>query len=186
MINGVWFLVIWKQFTSGIESKFHTNIYNYRDLFGVLILFYISIYSFFSTSLRDCLLRTEMLGPLIKKSEDKMYEMYVKYCLNKTLSEHIVKEHFDYFEMIRVKLSHALTVWQSILLMHAVKLSIFSFIQSIFPHNQLQDLLIKPVQRIMKYELLLRDMLKHSERAELVDEISDLQEAIRIINVNYF
>lgn len=37
--------------------------------------------------------------------------------------------------------------------------------------KQLCDLLIKPIQRIMKYELLLRDIYKHSERAGLVQEL---------------
>ena len=56
--------------------------------------------------------------------------MYVKYCENKPKSEYIVGEYLDtFFEEIRQKLGHRLT---------------------------LPDLLIKPVQRIMKYQLLLR------------------------------
>lgn len=35
----------------------------------------------------------------------------------------------------------------------------------------------------MKYELLLRDILKHSERGGLVQEIPDLQEAIYVMKV---
>lgn len=49
---------------------------------------------------------------------------------------------------------------------------------------QLCDLLIKPVQRIMKYELLLRDYLKHTERAGLVNEIPNIQEAINVMKVS--
>ena len=55
--------------------------------------------------------------------------MYVKYCENKPKSEYIVTEYFDYFEELRFKLGHKL---------------------------QIQDILIKPIQRIMKYQLLLR------------------------------
>lgn len=56
--------------------------------------------------------------------------MYVKYCENKPKSEYIVSEFLDtYFEEIRQKLGHRLT---------------------------LPDLLIKPVQRIMRYQLLLK------------------------------
>ena len=31
---------------------------------------------------------------------------------------------------------------------------------------QISDLLIKPVQRIMKYQLLLKDILKHTEKCQ--------------------
>lgn len=50
---------------------------------------------------------------------------------------------------------------------------------------QLCDLLIKPVQRIMKYELMLRDILKHSERAGLVQEVPHLHDAIYVMKVKY-
>lgn len=49
---------------------------------------------------------------------------------------------------------------------------------------QLCDLLIKPIQRIMKYELLLRDIYKHTERAGLVQEIPNLQDAIYVMKVS--
>lgn len=55
--------------------------------------------------------------------------MYVKYCENKPKSDYIVAEYLDeFFEDLRQKLGHRL---------------------------QLPDLLIKPVQRITKYKLLL-------------------------------
>jgi len=47
----------------------------------------------------------------------------------------------------------------------------------------LNDLLIKPVQRIMKYQLLLRDIYKYTERAQLTDEIEGLRQATRIMQV---
>lgn len=36
--------------------------------------------------------------------------MYVVYCQNKPVSEHIVAEHLGYFEEIRLKLKHKLCV----------------------------------------------------------------------------
>lgn len=36
--------------------------------------------------------------------------MYVIYCQNKPVSEHIVAEHLGYFEEIRLKLKHKLVV----------------------------------------------------------------------------
>lgn len=49
--------------------------------------------------------------------------------------------------------------------------------------EKLCDLLITPVQRIMKYELMLRDILKYSERAGLIQEVPYLQDAIYIMRV---
>lgn len=48
---------------------------------------------------------------------------------------------------------------------------------------QLSDILIKPVQRIMKYQLLLRDMFKYTERARLADEMEALRQAMHVMQV---
>lgn len=48
---------------------------------------------------------------------------------------------------------------------------------------QLPDLLIKPVQRIMKYQLLLKDILRYTERAQLNRERLDLMKAVEIMLV---
>uniref|UniRef100_T1KVW8 DH domain-containing protein n=1 Tax=Tetranychus urticae TaxID=32264 RepID=T1KVW8_TETUR len=48
---------------------------------------------------------------------------------------------------------------------------------------QLPDLLIKPVQRIMKYQLLLNDILKHTEKAALINELDNLRRAVQIMHV---
>lgn len=48
---------------------------------------------------------------------------------------------------------------------------------------QLPDLLIKPVQRIMKYQLLLKDALRYTERANLQRERADLLKAVEIMLV---
>lgn len=45
------------------------------------------------------------------------------------------------------------------------------------------DLLIKPVQRIMKYQLLLKDILKYTEKANLKQECDDLMKAVYIMYV---
>lgn len=49
---------------------------------------------------------------------------------------------------------------------------------------QINDLLIKPVQRLMKYELILKDILKHTDRAGLLQECKSLQDAINVLNVS--
>ncbi|KAG9277206.1 rho guanine nucleotide exchange factor 25 isoform X1 [Astyanax mexicanus] len=89
---------------------------------------------YFLGELKKCVSNPEQLGQLFIKHERRL-QMYVVYCQNKPKSECIVSEYIDtYFEEIRQQLGHRL---------------------------QLNDLLIKPVQRIMKYQLLLKDFLKH-------------------------
>lgn len=93
---------------------------------------------------------------LFNKYERRLH-MYVVYCQNKSKSEHIVSEYLDtYFEHLRQRLGHKLT---------------------------LPDLLIKPVQRIMKYQLLLSDILKQTELAGLNEQIDYLNKAVQIMHV---
>ena len=82
--------------------------------------------------------------------------MYVVYCQNKPKSEFIVSEYVDsYFEEIRLKLGEKL---------------------------KLPDMLIKPVQRVMRYQLMLKDIMKYTERAGLGDKsVADLQKALNCI-----
>uniref|UniRef100_A0A8C0FYF1 Trio Rho guanine nucleotide exchange factor n=1 Tax=Bubo bubo TaxID=30461 RepID=A0A8C0FYF1_BUBBB len=75
------------------------------------------------------------------------------YCQNKPKSEHIVSEYIDtFFEDLKQRLGHRL---------------------------QLTDLLIKPVQRIMKYQLLLKDFLKYSKKANL--DTTELERAVEVM-----
>ncbi|MGH0180483.1 UNVERIFIED_CONTAM: hypothetical protein FKN15_017640 [Acipenser sinensis] len=84
---------------------------------------------YFLGELEKCMEEPERLAELFIKHERRLH-MYVIYCQNKPKSEHIVSEYIEtYFEELRQQLGHRL---------------------------QLNDLLIKPVQRIMKYQLLLK------------------------------
>uniref|UniRef100_A0A8C1K1K3 Rho guanine nucleotide exchange factor (GEF) 25b n=1 Tax=Cyprinus carpio TaxID=7962 RepID=A0A8C1K1K3_CYPCA len=84
---------------------------------------------YFLGELEKCVCEPELLAQLFIKHERRL-NMYVVYCQNKPKSEHIVSEYIEtYFEELRQQLGHRL---------------------------QLNDLLIKPVQRIMKYQLLLK------------------------------
>ncbi|XP_076272417.1 trio Rho guanine nucleotide exchange factor isoform X4 [Rhynchophorus ferrugineus] len=108
----------------------------------------------FLRQLKTAIENPEELAQLFKKYEMKL-RMYEVYCKNKPISEYIVAEHLDtYFEELRVKLGHKL---------------------------QICDLLIKPVQRIMKYQLMLRDILKYTERAGITKEIESLRAAYSIM-----
>ncbi|KAM8830772.1 LOW QUALITY PROTEIN: rho guanine nucleotide exchange factor 25 [Synchiropus picturatus] len=93
---------------------------------------------YFLAELEKSLAEPERLAQLFIKHERRLH-MYVVYCQNKPKSEHVVSEYIEtYFEELRQLLGHRL---------------------------QLSDLLIKPVQRIMKYQLLLKDFLKYSTKA---------------------
>lgn len=69
--------------------------------------------------------------------KENRFQMYVKYCENKPKSEFIVSEYDTYFDELRIKLNQKLNI---------------------------QDLLIKPVQRIMKYQLMLKEIKKYMEK----------------------
>ncbi|XP_070163536.1 triple functional domain protein isoform X4 [Polyergus mexicanus] len=127
-----------------------------KMVFGNLEAIYEWHRDFFLKALERCLERPEELGPLFKRYERKLH-MYVVYCQNKPVSEYIVSEYIDtYFEELRQKLGHRL---------------------------QLCDLLIKPVQRITKYQLLLREALRLTERTQRLSEIEGLRAAAHVMRV---
>ncbi|XP_013406610.1 kalirin isoform X8 [Lingula anatina] len=108
----------------------------------------------FSKELEKCADEPDRIALNFIRYERRLY-MYVKYCENKPKSDFIVAEFLDtYFEELRQKLGHRLT---------------------------LPDLLIKPVQRIMKYQLLLKDIMKHTQKAGL--DTKDLERALEVMRV---
>ncbi|XP_043215264.1 kalirin-like isoform X2 [Amphibalanus amphitrite] len=110
----------------------------------------------FLKALERCIDNPAELGPLFKRYERKLH-MYVVYCENKPKSEYIVSEHIDtYFEELRKLLNHK---------------------------HQLTDLLIQPIQRIMRYQLLLNQILRHTEVAGLTDEVEALRKAVNVMIV---
>uniref|UniRef100_A0A8C1MAY1 non-specific serine/threonine protein kinase n=1 Tax=Cyprinus carpio TaxID=7962 RepID=A0A8C1MAY1_CYPCA len=109
---------------------------------------------FFLSELEKCLEDQDRLAPLFIRQERRLH-MYIVYCQNKPKSEHIVSEYIDtYFEDLKQRLGHRL---------------------------QITDLLIKPVQRIMKYQLLLKDFLKISKKAGL--DTVELEKAVEVMCV---
>ncbi|XP_056606995.1 rho guanine nucleotide exchange factor 25 [Triplophysa dalaica] len=107
---------------------------------------------YFLGELEKCVCQPDLLAQLFIKHERRL-NMYVIYCQNKPKSEHIVSEYIEtYFEEMRQQLGHRL---------------------------QLNDLLIKPVQRIMKYQLLLKDFLKYYTKAGRRTE--ELERAVEVM-----
>lgn len=90
--------------------------------------------------------------------------MYIVYCQNKPKSEHIVSEYIDtYFEVRLFKIFSYYSYRMFSALVHVNTsgvIHVFTFHQDLkqrLGHRlQITDLLIKPVQRIMKYQLLLK------------------------------
>ena len=76
------------------------------------------------------------LAALLRHSEFKLKSKYGKYCVNTPTSQRVLAEEKEYFNMIHEK--------------HHLKKSI-------------EDFLIAPVQRIMRYQLLLRALVKECE-----------------------
>lgn len=91
-----------KQFMNGTESKQIIKQY-------LLQINTINVLSVFLKTLYNCIQNPSELGMIIKRSERKLH-MYVVYCQNKPVSEHIVSEHLAYFDEIRQKLKHKLLV----------------------------------------------------------------------------
>ncbi|KRX93395.1 Triple functional domain protein [Trichinella pseudospiralis] len=107
----------------------------------------------FSKEIEKCLEDYEAAGRAFVKYERRLH-MYVVYCQNKPKSEFLVSEYESFFNDIKQKLGHRLT---------------------------LTDLLIKPVQRIMKYQLLLKDVVKYTARAN--EDTTVLNKALQVMLV---
>uniref|UniRef100_A0A671TIN1 Rho guanine nucleotide exchange factor 25 n=1 Tax=Sparus aurata TaxID=8175 RepID=A0A671TIN1_SPAAU len=123
-----------------------------RIVFGNIHQIYDWHKDYFLGELEKCVGDPDSLAELFIKHERRLH-MYVVYCQNKPKSEHIVSEYIEtYFEDLRQQLGHRL---------------------------QLNDLLIKPVQRIMKYQLLLKDFLKYYSKAGR--DVEELQKAVEVM-----
>ncbi|KAM9800449.1 rho guanine nucleotide exchange factor 25 isoform X1 [Syngnathus typhle] len=122
-----------------------------RIVFGNIHQIYDWHKSYFLGELEKCVADPDTLAQLFIKHERRLH-MYVVYCQNKPKSEHVVSEYIEtFFEDLRQQLGHRL---------------------------QLNDLLIKPVQRIMKYQLLLKDFLKYYSKAGR--DVEQLQRAVEV------
>ncbi|XP_034294781.1 probable guanine nucleotide exchange factor MCF2L2 isoform X1 [Pantherophis guttatus] len=101
----------------------------------------------FLKELENCIEKPELLGRcFLKRKED--LQIYEKYCQNKPKSEALWRQCGDslFFQECQRKLDH--------------KLSLDAY-------------LLKPVQRITKYQLLLKEMLKCSKNSEGTAELEE-------------
>uniref|UniRef100_A0A8B9HTA5 Kalirin RhoGEF kinase n=1 Tax=Astyanax mexicanus TaxID=7994 RepID=A0A8B9HTA5_ASTMX len=98
---------------------------------------------FFMGELEKCLQDHDKLAELFIKHERRLH-MYVIYCQNKPHSEFIVAEYEAFFEEIKQEVNSRMSI---------------------------SDYLIKPIQRITKYQLLLKvtDTKQHTAKNKAVD-----------------
>uniref|UniRef100_A0A8B9JQ19 non-specific serine/threonine protein kinase n=1 Tax=Astyanax mexicanus TaxID=7994 RepID=A0A8B9JQ19_ASTMX len=154
--NRVFVLLIYQGYMSRMKEEGVPDDMKGKDkiVFGNIHQIFDWHKDFFLSELEKCLEDPDRLAPLFIKQERRLH-MYIVYCQNKPKSEHIVSEYIDtYFEDLKQRLGHRL---------------------------QITDLLIKPVQRIMKYQLLLKDFLKFSKKAGV--DTTELEKAVEVMCV---
>ncbi|KAK2506146.1 hypothetical protein MC885_005562, partial [Smutsia gigantea] len=125
-----------------------------RDvLFGNMAEIYEFHNKIFLSSLENCIGAPERVGPCFLERKDD-FQMYARYCQNKPRSEAIWKKFSEcaFFQECRRKLKHRL---------------------------DLDTYLLKPVQRITKYQLLLKELLKYSKDCKGYDELKKAFDTMR-------
>lgn len=146
--------IVVEGFMKSIEEKGVPDDMKGKDkiVFGNIHQIYDWHKDFFVGELEKCLEDHEKLPGLFSKHERRLH-MYVVYCQNKPKSEYIVAEYDSYFEEIQQDINSRLTI---------------------------SDFLIKPIQRITKYQLLLKDFLKYSVKAGL--DCQDIEKAVDLMS----
>ncbi|XP_061642801.1 kalirin-like isoform X2 [Phyllopteryx taeniolatus] len=108
---------------------------------------------FFLVELERCIQNHDLLADLFIRHERRLH-MYVVYCQNKPRSEYIVIEYESFFEEIQHEISCRMSI---------------------------SDYLIKPIQRITKYQLLLKDFLKYTAKAGL--DCEEIDKALELMSL---
>ncbi|KAI4883426.1 hypothetical protein NFI96_030946 [Prochilodus magdalenae] len=114
-------------------------------LFGNLPEIYKFHSRIFVQDLESCLENPERVGARFLERKEN-FQVYERYCQNKPRSEALWRQYSDslFFQQCQRKLEH--------------KLGLDSY-------------LLKPVQRLTKYQLLLKELLKHSADSPYVSEL---------------
>ncbi|XP_019132304.1 guanine nucleotide exchange factor DBS isoform X2 [Larimichthys crocea] len=136
------------------------SLENKRDvLFGNMPEIYEFHNRTFLRELENCAEKPELVGTCFLKRKEEL-QVYEKYCQNKPRSEVLWRQCGDslFFQECQKKLDH--------------KLSLDAY-------------LLKPVQRITKYQLMLKEMLKCSKgegTAELEEALATMLDIIKSVN----
>uniref|UniRef100_A0A8C2CAK1 MCF.2 cell line derived transforming sequence a n=1 Tax=Cyprinus carpio TaxID=7962 RepID=A0A8C2CAK1_CYPCA len=130
-----------------------TSLRNKRDvLFGNLPDIYNFHSSVFLQDLESCLESPEAVGACFLERKEH-FHLYECYCQNKPRSDSLWRQFSDcpFFQECQKKLEHKLA---------------------------LDSYLLKPVQRLTKYQLLLKELLKYSSGCERASELQGALEAM--------
>ncbi|KAK7889428.1 hypothetical protein WMY93_024988 [Mugilogobius chulae] len=136
------------------------SLENKRDvLFGNLPEIYQFHHKTFRGELENCAEKPELVGTCFLKRKEEL-KVYEKYCQNKPRSEVLWRQCGDslFFQECQKKLDH--------------KLSLDAY-------------LLKPVQRITKYQLMLKEMIKCNKGeggAELEEALATVLDIIKSVN----
>nr|KAF6435977.1 MCF.2 cell line derived transforming sequence [Rousettus aegyptiacus] len=126
---------------------------NKKDiLFGNMAEIYEFHSNLFMNSLENCIEYPERVGLCFLERKDD-FQMYAKYCQNKPRSEAIWRKYSEcaFFQECQRKLKHRLG---------------------------LDSYLLKPVQRITKYQLLLKELIKYSKGCEGSEKLKEALDAV--------
>ncbi|XP_055764092.1 kalirin-like [Salvelinus fontinalis] len=147
--------VIVEGFMSRLEVKGIPEDMRGKDLivFGNIHQIYDWHQEFFLVELEKCLQDHDRLAELFIKHERRLH-MYVVYCQNKPRSEFVVAEYETFFEEVQREISCRMSI---------------------------SDFLIKPIQRITKYQLLLKDFLKYTSKAGMHCE--EIERAVDLMSL---
>ncbi|KAM9385408.1 guanine nucleotide exchange factor DBS [Pholidichthys leucotaenia] len=145
---------------SELSHLIPASLENKRDvLFGNLPEIYHFHNRTFLSELENCVEKPELVGTCFLKRKEEL-QVYEKYCQNKPRSEVLWRQCGDslFFQECQKKLDH--------------KLSLDAY-------------LLKPVQRITKYQLMLKEMLKCSTGegvVELEEALATMLDIIKSVN----
>ncbi|XP_023308585.2 rho guanine nucleotide exchange factor 25-like [Lucilia cuprina] len=85
---------------------------------------------------------------------EHQFHMYAKYINNKPISEYIIKNNIQYFDKVKTLLNHKLTI---------------------------ESYMIEPMQRVVRYKILLTEILKHLKKNKMEEDLDSLHEALTVI-----
>ncbi|XP_035391572.1 LOW QUALITY PROTEIN: proto-oncogene DBL [Electrophorus electricus] len=131
---------------SALSHILPSQLHNKKDvLFGNLPEIYKFHSRIFVQDLESCVESPERVGACFLERKEN-FQVYERYCQNKPRSEALWRQCSEsrFFQECKQKLDH--------------KLGLDSY-------------LLKPVQRLTKYQLLLKELLKHSTESQYVSEM---------------
>lgn len=138
-----------------------SDLRSQRDiLFGNMPEIYQFHSRMFLQDLQSCMETPERVGGCFIDRKDK-FQVYERYCQNKPHSELLWRQFADlpFFQECQKKLDHKLA---------------------------LDSYLLKPIQRLTKYQLLLKELLKHCTeeqyRCELQEALDSMLELLKSVN----